>query len=97
MASGITYLAGPLMAVVARRYQHFRRPMIWVGWLLCETGLVLASFTHSVGGLVWTQGVMYGGKQLRPIEVHRRQSVASMLTVFAMARSRLLCLLLAYC
>ncbi len=62
MASGIPYLGGPVMAVFVRRYQHYRLYIIWIGWPLCILGLIAGSFASSLGPLIFTQGIMYGGE-----------------------------------
>ena len=62
MASGIPYLGGPVMAVLVRRYQRYRLHMIWIGGPLCILGLVAGSFAKSLGPLLFTQGIMYGGE-----------------------------------
>ena len=62
MASGIPYLAAPLMAVIVRRYQRYRWQIIWIGWPLCIAGLVASSFADSLGALIMSQGIMYGGE-----------------------------------
>lgn len=60
MAQGICYLGAPLSALLTKRFPKYHRQQIWVGWPICIGGLVAASFTSSVGGLIATQGVMYG-------------------------------------
>ena len=62
MASGIPFLGAPIMAVLVRRYQNYRPLLIWVGWVLCITGLVAGSFADTLGALIVTQGIMYGSK-----------------------------------
>lgn len=34
--------------------------MIWLGWVICLAGVLASSFAHTVGALIFTQGVMYG-------------------------------------
>ncbi|KAH6712061.1 major facilitator superfamily domain-containing protein [Leptodontidium sp. MPI-SDFR-AT-0119] len=60
MAQGLCYLGAPLSALLTKRFPKYHRQQIWVGWPICIGGLVAASFTSSVGGLIATQGVMYG-------------------------------------
>ncbi|KAG4442513.1 hypothetical protein IFR05_002013 [Cadophora sp. M221] len=60
MAQGLCYLGAPLSAMLTKRFPKYHRQQIWVGWPICIGGLVAASFTSSVGGLIATQGVMYG-------------------------------------
>ncbi|PVH81254.1 MFS general substrate transporter [Cadophora sp. DSE1049] len=60
MAQGLCYLGAPLSAVLTKRFPKYHRQQIWVAWPICIGGLVAASFTSSVGGLIATQGVMYG-------------------------------------
>lgn len=62
MASGVSYLGGPVMAVLVRRYQRYRSYIIWIGWPLCIFGLIAGSFANSLGSLIFTQGIMYGGE-----------------------------------
>ena len=62
MASGIPCLGGPVMAFFVRRYPIYRLHIIWTGWLLCILGLIAGSFANSLGPLIFTQGIMYGGK-----------------------------------
>lgn len=61
-ASAIPYLGGPIMTVIVKRYQNHRRCLIWIGWPLCILGLAAGSFANSLGALIVTQGVMYGGR-----------------------------------
>ena len=60
VASGISYLGAPLVTPVIKRYSKYRRQMIWIGLPLCLTGLAAGSFVTSLGGLIFTQGIMYG-------------------------------------
>ena len=62
MASGIPYLGGAVVAIFVRRYLPYRIYMIWTGWLLCIVALIAGSFANSIGPLIITQGVMYGGE-----------------------------------
>ena len=55
------------MAYVVRRYQHYRVVIIWTGWPLCILGLIAGSFANSLGPLIFTQGIMYGGECLNAI------------------------------
>ncbi|KAG4430985.1 hypothetical protein IFR05_013529 [Cadophora sp. M221] len=60
MAQGLCYLGAPLVAILTKRFPKYHRQQIWVAWPLCIGGLVAASFTSTVGGLIATQGMMYG-------------------------------------
>nr|POE51775.1 monocarboxylate transporter 12 [Quercus suber] len=60
VASGLTYLAAPIIIPFIKRFARWRRRMILVGWPLCLLGLVAGSFATTLGTLVLTQGVMYG-------------------------------------
>lgn len=60
IASGISYLAAPIMIPITKRYAHRRRAMIMIGWPVCILGLVAGSFAKNLGSLIFTQGVMYG-------------------------------------
>jgi MFS family permease len=59
-ASGISYLAAPLIIPFVKRFSKYRMHMIWFGWALCLLGLVAGSFARSLATLIVTQGVMYG-------------------------------------
>lgn len=60
MAQGLCYLGAPFSAMLSKRFPKYHRQQIWVGWPICIGGLVAASFMKSIGGLIVTQGVMYG-------------------------------------
>jgi MFS family permease len=59
-ASGIAYLGAPLATPMIRRWARYRTHMILIGWPMCILGLVAGSFAETLGGLLATQGVMYG-------------------------------------
>ncbi|KAI0889592.1 major facilitator superfamily domain-containing protein [Annulohypoxylon maeteangense] len=46
--------------MLTKRFPKYQRHQIWIGWPFCICGLVVASFSRTVGGLIGTQGVMYG-------------------------------------
>ncbi|KAK6406550.1 hypothetical protein LTR95_018652 [Oleoguttula sp. CCFEE 5521] len=58
VASGLSYLAAPVMVSMVRRYAKYRQTMIWVGWPICILSLLASSFATTLGGLVATQGVL---------------------------------------
>ncbi|CZT51492.1 uncharacterized protein RSE6_12641 [Rhynchosporium secalis] len=60
MAQGLCYLGAPLVAILTKRFSKYHSQQIWVAWPLCMGGLAAASFTSTVGGLIATQGIMYG-------------------------------------
>nr|OQO30280.1 hypothetical protein B0A51_03106 [Rachicladosporium sp. CCFEE 5018] len=63
VASGLSYLAAPVMISVVRRFARYRKLMIWVGLsirAICILSLLASSFATTLGGLVATQGVLYG-------------------------------------
>ncbi|KAH8597746.1 major facilitator superfamily domain-containing protein [Bisporella sp. PMI_857] len=60
IAQGSVYLGAPLAATAARRFPKYQRIQIYVGWPICIGGLIAGSFTNTLGGLIATQGVMYG-------------------------------------
>ncbi|KAK5174559.1 uncharacterized protein LTR77_001640 [Saxophila tyrrhenica] len=60
IASGMSYLAAPVIIPFIRRFSRYRQLMIWVGWPICLLGLAAGSFARSLGALIVTQGVMYG-------------------------------------
>ncbi|GAB7336425.1 hypothetical protein MBLNU13_g09723t3 [Cladosporium sp. NU13] len=60
IASGMSYLAAPIVIPFTKRYSRYRYLMIWIGWPICLLGLIAGSFARSLGTLIFTQGVMYG-------------------------------------
>ncbi|KAK2591193.1 hypothetical protein QQS21_011127 [Conoideocrella luteorostrata] len=60
VASSISYLGAPFITPFIKRYQRFQHKMIWCGWLICISGVALASFCDTVKTLILTQGVAYG-------------------------------------
>jgi hypothetical protein len=61
VSSGISYLGSPFMVPLVKRFPKYQKHMIWLGWSLCITGLVGGSFVTTLPGLMFTQGIMYGG------------------------------------
>ncbi|KAI4728764.1 MFS general substrate transporter [Aureobasidium sp. EXF-10728] len=70
IATGIVYLGSPLMAPLVKRYPFYQRYMVWVGWMICLASLVAGSFADSLGSLIITQGVMYGGRFCSTLTKH---------------------------
>ncbi|KAK2052447.1 major facilitator superfamily transporter [Colletotrichum caudatum] len=60
VATGVYYLAGPLVTPFVASFQAWQRHMIIIGWIGCVLSLVIASFITSVPGLIATQGFLYG-------------------------------------
>jgi hypothetical protein len=60
VATSLSYLGAPLSAALTKRFPRHQRQQIWIGWVLCISGLVVGSFATSLSGLIATQGVMYG-------------------------------------
>ncbi|KAH0004063.1 MFS general substrate transporter, partial [Aureobasidium melanogenum] len=60
IATGICYMGAPLMAPLVKRFPRWQGTMVKVGWVICLGALVAGSFVESIGGLIVTQGVMYG-------------------------------------
>ncbi|KAI1456632.1 MFS general substrate transporter [Annulohypoxylon moriforme] len=60
LAQGLANLGAPFSAMLTKRFPKYQRQQIWIGWPFCIFGLIGASFSNSVGGLIGTQGVMYG-------------------------------------
>lgn len=60
VAQSLYYLGGPLSALATKRFPKYQRQQIWVGWPFSIFGLLSASFTSSVNGLICTQGFLYG-------------------------------------
>lgn len=59
-AQGLYFLGAPLSATITKQYPRYQRQQIWISWPLCILGLLAASFSSTLGGLVATQGVLYG-------------------------------------
>lgn len=59
-ASGISYMAAPIVIPLIKRFSVYRHYMIWIGWPLCLLGLVAGSLARTLATLIVTQGVMYG-------------------------------------
>jgi hypothetical protein len=49
------------MVPLVKRFPKYQKHMIWFGWTLCIAGLVGGSFVTTLPGLMFTQGIMYGG------------------------------------
>ena len=60
LAQSLYYLGGPLSALATKKFPKYQRQQIWAGWPLSILGLLCASFTSSVSGLIATQGFLYG-------------------------------------
>lgn len=59
-AQGLYFLGAPFSAMITKRFPRYQRQQIWISWPLCIFGLLAASFSSTLGGLVATQGIMYG-------------------------------------
>jgi MFS family permease len=60
LAQALYYLGAPISAILTKKFPKRQRLQIWIGWPLCVLGLLAASFTSSVNGLIGTQGLLYG-------------------------------------
>ncbi|KAL2066173.1 hypothetical protein VTL71DRAFT_2244 [Oculimacula yallundae] len=60
LATGLSYLGGPLMTPLTIRYHAYRRHMVIFGALLCVLANVGASFGTHISVMVICQGVIYG-------------------------------------
>ncbi|CAM1509638.1 Fc.00g033770.m01.CDS01 [Cosmosporella sp. VM-42] len=60
MASGFGYVGAPVTMLFIQRYPRLQRQMIWVGWPICDAGLLLGSFASTLERLILTQNVAYG-------------------------------------
>lgn len=60
IAQGSCYLGAPFSAALTKRFPRYQRQIIWFAWPLCIGGLVAASYANTIGGLIATQGIMYG-------------------------------------
>ena len=58
-----------MITLLVRRFQRSRILIVWIGYTICIIGLVFGSFADGIGTLILTQGIMYGGEDMRP---HRR-------------------------
>ena len=57
---GVSYLGCPFVNPVVFKLARYQKSIIVMGWLLCASALVLASFATHVWHLWITQGAMYG-------------------------------------
>ncbi|GJN73963.1 hypothetical protein PLICBS_008047 [Purpureocillium lilacinum] len=60
VASGLSYLGAPFIMPLIKRYHKYQRHMIWIGWPLCISGVLIGSFASTLEVLILTQGVAYG-------------------------------------
>lgn len=60
VASGLSYMAAPVIIPIVKRYSRYRRQMILVGWTLSLLSLIAGSFANTLGTLILTQGLGYG-------------------------------------
>ncbi|KAI0528141.1 MFS general substrate transporter [Xylaria bambusicola] len=60
LSTSFIFLGTPFATPLVKRYHAWRQWMIVAGCTLCAASLVGASFTHSVAGLLATQGTLYG-------------------------------------
>jgi hypothetical protein len=60
VAQGLVYLGAPASTALTKRFPQHQRHFIWVGWSFCIVALGTGSLTTQLGGLVATQGLMYG-------------------------------------
>jgi MFS family permease len=60
IAQGSCYLGAPFSAILTKRFPLYQRHIIWFGWPFCIGGLVAGSYANTIGGLIATQGIMYG-------------------------------------
>ncbi|KAM0718834.1 hypothetical protein Q7P37_005906 [Cladosporium fusiforme] len=58
-ASGIMFIASPLVAVLIQRFPRSRRLANFVGLAILTIALVAASFTNTTGALLATQGILF--------------------------------------
>ncbi|KAF9262086.1 MFS general substrate transporter [Marasmius fiardii PR-910] len=59
LSSGIIYCSGPVINTIVSRRPHLRKPLLWIGSMVCWISLLGASYTNSVKNLVFLQGVLY--------------------------------------
>ena len=60
LSQGLIYLGGAPAAAIAKRWPKYQHYMIWTGWALCIIALGTGSISDQLGGLIATQGIMYG-------------------------------------
>ena len=58
-ASGIMFIASPLVALACQRFPRSRRLANFVGLAILTSALVAASFTNTTGALLATQGILF--------------------------------------
>lgn len=55
--TALFYLGAPVIIPFSKRYPHWQRPMVFVGWFICIISLLGASFARNVPSLIATQGL----------------------------------------
>ena len=60
LAQALCPLGAPFSAILTKKFPKRQRQQIWLGWPMCIFGLLAASFSTSVNGLICTQGLLYG-------------------------------------
>ncbi|KAF2681383.1 MFS general substrate transporter [Lentithecium fluviatile CBS 122367] len=60
LSLGFPYLILPLTTPLCLRYPHHQVHLMFLGWFMCLTSLLLASFAAQVWQLIITQGGLYG-------------------------------------
>ncbi|KAI5461957.1 monocarboxylate transporter [Mariannaea sp. PMI_226] len=64
LSTSIYFLGNPFAMSFVKRFQRWQRHMVVVGSAGCALSLLAASFCTSIGGLIATQGVLYGTSYL---------------------------------
>lgn len=58
--TGVMYFSSPFVVIAAQRWPQYRRPGMCLAAVGMVVALLAASFCNTVGGLLATQGVLYG-------------------------------------
>jgi hypothetical protein len=53
-------MTAPISALFVKRFPFYQKYSIWIGWALCIIALGTGSLATELGGLIATQGLMYG-------------------------------------
>ncbi|TFK52161.1 MFS general substrate transporter [Heliocybe sulcata] len=59
LSTGIIYLSSPVIHGLTGRRRYLRRPLLWLGTVLCWAGLFGASYVTKVEQLLVLQGIVY--------------------------------------
>src|SRR6266498_2094947 len=63
-STALFYLGAPVVIPFSKRYPHWQRPMVFIGWTMCIVALLSASFASNVPSLIATQGTLLSSRHI---------------------------------